>query len=388
MLYRTEFTLTNCQKRALSLILDFIFNSNEQFFVLSGSAGTGKTTLLKIINDIVNEHHGTTRVMSFTGKAASVLRSKGIPAHTLHSILYTHKWNRYLEKYEVIKNSISELYNSADLFVVDEAGNPPSEVLNDLIETGRKILFVGDKNQLPPPTDDKFTIMDYEHYHMTEITRQDAKNPIILMAREILDTGRYTRKYVDNNHIRILKRDLFGEIYNKDQPDIALCGINRVRISLNTEIRRLKGIDTITYPYPVSGESVMCLNNGVVNDGTQLFNGEIYKTQTVNKNYKHVEMSLVSTEYEDEDDAEPVILTTVKTKLDDWINREYKTTNADIKGNIFKFDFSYAITVHKSQGSEFNNVFFLDEDVSHFIPQRNFRYTAITRAKENITIFN
>ena len=133
---------------------------------------------------------------------------------------------------------------------------------------------------------------------------------------------------------------------------------------------------------PVIGEKIICLKNST-GDGDAHYNGEIFVVGSVST-YKHKEeLSIYSIRrLDDTDYTRSVII-----HDDIWFDGYTSLTKANNR-TVEKFDFAYAITVHKSQGSEWDNVLFYDENVSYFLEQKRFRYTAVTRSSNKLTIVN
>ena len=137
-----------------------------------------------------------------------------------------------------------------------------------------------------------------------------------------------------------------------------------MREKINGLVRRSRGLSS---DYAEVGERIICLKN---NHFTETMNGEIFSVKSYLdfKTYKKYKLGK---------NIE------VNIEEQNWYGVEPDLGN-DMNFGIF--DFAYCITVHKSQGSEFNNVLFIDEDVSRFCDRKKFRYTAITRAAKNLTI--
>ena len=153
-------TLTSDQAEAAALIEEWFFHLNTQIFVLCGYAGTGKTFLVDYIVRKLGLVPGESAVfVAPTGKAASVLIRAGVPAGTVHSLIYTRE-----EDIEVDENGevISERFlrfvkkekidSDIRLIVLDETSMVSDEVLRDLLSFGVRCLCCGDPAQLPPVT--------------------------------------------------------------------------------------------------------------------------------------------------------------------------------------------------------------------------------------------
>jgi len=155
-----------------------------QVLTVGGSAGTGKSTILRhILNRLLQIPGNPLRpqVVSLTGRAVSVLRSKGIKrAQTIHSLIY-----------EVQKDSITKrpkftrrLSIPHNLLIVDEASVVTKQIHEDLKRLAKRILYVGDHLQLEPVGDDP-ELMRTPYLVLTTIHRQVEGSPIISLAHDI-----------------------------------------------------------------------------------------------------------------------------------------------------------------------------------------------------------
>ena len=197
--------LTADQIKADKLIEDWFLHSTRQVFVLAGFAGTGKTTLLKhtvtqTLNLIPDE---SAAFVTPTGKAATVLIRSGIPATTLHRLIYQsipeeQEIEINSKKVKIEKLTFKRRENidkSIKLIVLDEASMVSDSVLWDLMEFGVKLLLCGDNAQLPP-VEGFNTYLKSPDYTLRSIVRQQLDNPIIKiseLAREdkYIPYGRY-----------------------------------------------------------------------------------------------------------------------------------------------------------------------------------------------------
>ena len=248
--------LTSDQKNAKNLIVEWFLHTDDQVFVLSGYAGTGKTFLINhVIKDCLFLEPGVEAVfVTPTGKAATVLAQSGTVAGTVHSLIYIRNDEDFDvdENGEIIERDELSFYKrdkideKIRLIVIDEASMVNETVLNDLLSFGVKCLFCGDSAQLPP-VNGECPLLITPHYTMKEIVRQAADNPIIqvaTMARqgEIIPYGNYGDK------VCVIPRHLFkGKERERllQKADQVICGRNKTRTELNKEIRRYKGCGTV-----------------------------------------------------------------------------------------------------------------------------------------------
>jgi exodeoxyribonuclease-5 len=361
---------------------------------LGGYAGTGKTTVIKaIVNDV-----GTTKVKvaAFTGKAASVLKSKGVEATTLHRLVYspsescvdcgrapdscssTNRSNR-TRRENAAKASSRPNYSAfplcpqtgtrmgwvrvpsidAELVIIDEASMLSARLMRDLEMFGIKVLYVGDHGQLEPVGEDPGLMVNPD-IRLETIHRQAAGSSIIRFAHQ-LRRGELPQYSSSDEQLRIHR----GVPADLARYDVVLCGFNKTRVHVNRKIRKHRGFSG---PLPTVGERVVCLRN---DSERGLFNG---MQATVTGITAGGEMSVVDdvgTEYGDL----PV--------LPHQFGSE-KTLQFDRDEDWTLWDFGYAMTVHKSQGSEWESVCVLEQLAAMWTASR-WRYTAATRASDRLT---
>ena len=154
-----------------------------------------------------------------------------------------------------------------------------------------------------------------------------------------------------------------------------LVGKNDTRHKCNRRHRELKKIESLT---PKAGERLVCLKN---DRAKNLFNGGTWTVEKVRKSNGAAVRMVVAPE-----DAGDVKRTTeIKVHPYFFEGREGELTWDDIK-EFQQFTFGYALTVHKSQGSQWNNVVLIDESAVFREDRRRHLYTCITRAAEQITV--
>lgn len=365
------------QADALKKIKRWYLDRNApQVMRVFGYAGTGKTTLAREIASIVN---GITLFMTFTGKAALVLRKKGCAgASTIHSAIYKPKQDEVTGYTEFILNPDSPV-STASLVVVDEVSMVGEEIGRDLLSYGTKILVLGDPFQLPPIKGEGFFTAQTPDVLLTEIHRQAADNPIIRMSMEIRDgrplaIGRYGESLVARRS-SMSKDDLRAMVLDADQ---LLCGTNTMRQTFNRRVRELKGIAGTPGEWmPTIGDRLVCLKN---NRTKGLLNGGLWSVNKVEVKGRKFAMQVASL-----DDPDAIVPVDVETPFEffqgtqdamDWRARK----QAD------EFCHGYALTVHKSQGSAWDNVLLFDESSVFRDNAEKHLYTGITRAAEKVTV--
>ena len=356
------------QDAALTAVSRWLRSPEPQVFRLFGYAGTGKTTLARHIAEGVD---GDVSFGAFTGKAAAVLRSKGCEdAGTIHSMIYRSREGDEEEGPSFVLNR-SGPAAKADLIVIDECSMVDEELGRDLLSFGKPVLVLGDPAQLPPVKGGGFFTDAEPDVMLTEVHRQAADNPIIHLSMKVREGGRLD--YGVYGESRVIRR---AEIDQKAVMacDQVLVGLNRSRRSYNTRIRELLGL---LDPMPSAGEKLVCLRNdrskGLLNGGTWLIDGlrqprGDYIRMDVkpedDSRRKTVEVQVLRAFFEGAEDALPY----------------------SIRRDSDEFTYGYALTVHKSQGSQWDDVVLFDESYAFREHRARWLYTGLTRAAEKILV--
>jgi exodeoxyribonuclease-5 len=417
-------TLSQAQQDALAKVREWhakaILGDAPQVFRLFGYAGTGKTTIAKEMQNFARK----VQYGAFTGKAALVLSKKGCTnARTIHSLIY-RAIERSSEELKALKEQLKAIENDPahkevaddlraqikrlreeaqqpgwslnlnafirewddeakefvsltppDLLCIDECSMVDRRLGQDLEYFKIPILVLGDPAQLPPVGGGGYFTEATPDVLLTEIHRQAGNNPIIDIATKIR-TGRMPGcgTYGDSrilSRVDISRDELREIMMGADQ---VLCGRNATRDLLNTRMRELKGYAGIL---PEVGERVICLRN---NHTLGLLNGSMWEVQEVEDlpTEPYFKMTVRSLDEE----RDPVVTKAHKKVFlrEEWED-QYERREAD------EFDFGYAITTHKAQGSEWGNVVYVDEWPSFKREElRRHQYTGVTRASERITV--
>jgi exodeoxyribonuclease-5 len=345
------------------------WNTDRQVFYLAGFAGTGKTTLAK---ELAGEASGEVLFGAFTGKAALVLQRKGcIGASTIHSMIYKPKRKRG-GMVEFVLDGGSPVA-TAGLVVIDECSMVDEQLGTDLLSFGTPVLVLGDPAQLPPVRGEGYFTSRTPDVMLTEVHRQAQDSPIIRMSMDVregraLDYGNYGSSKV----IRPAEVDR-DEVLNAEQ---ILVGMNRTRRQYNGRIRALRNF---TGQRPHIGERLVCLKN---RHGKGLLNGGLW---TVIDQMRSDDPAYVEMVVEPSDAGAARMPVDVKVHEYYFVGRENELEFHQIKGTE-QFDFGYALTVHKSQGSQWDDVYVFDESEAFRSDAAKHLYTAITRAAERVTI--
>lgn len=371
--------LSTKQLEAFDGIMHFLFNADDLFYVFSGVAGSGKTSIISMVTNELDKLSYTYKVLAYTGRAVSVIKNYcgGNNASTIHKLIYRPIFDEFDNIIGYERLTKAEL-GHFDCFIVDEASMIDEKIMQDLMSYDIPILFVGDSEQLPPISG-SLNIMEHYNIHLDEIHRVAEGNPIISLSRDIRENGKLTKsmlnKHIDGNHVKYLDKRNFNTNYiSKNSHDIVIVGTNRKRVMVNNMYRSLLPNWDIT---PTIGESVICLKNQwLEKDLEYVYNGELYLV--TDKSFdKRDSMTKYTLESKDANK-------TVDIKVKDCSWDESCETEGYINDNIFTF--GYSISAWKSQGSQFNDVLYYNENVSGFCEQRRFDYTSVTRAKEFLTV--
>ena len=372
------------------------YNSNCKYTVISGYAGTGKSTLVRFIIEALDVDENDVCYCAFTGKAAEVLRKKGNKnACTLHKLLYESipKPNGgFIRK---PKPSIGY-----KIVVVDEISMAPKILIDLLFTHDVYVICLGDPGQLPPiEKDEDNHLLDHPHVFLDEIMRQAQESEIIQLTMKI--RNQEPIDYFNGNEVKIISySDLnTGVLQWGDQ---ILTATNAKRQAINNQMRALQG----RTGEPVDGDKIICLRNYWEDsslNGDALINGTIGILQNSFQTWREIPRfvqsdirkfdvlvgDLVIPETNDvyqmtEMDRQMII---TGEKCCGW-RLSYKLGKLRPKyGEIVpkEFTYAYAITIWKAQGSEWNNVVVLEESFP-FDKETHARamYTAATRASKKL----
>lgn len=360
------------QARALSEVARWLKDRNApQVFRLFGFAGTGKTTLAK---HLAESEGGGVLFGAYTGKASLVLRSKGCAgASTLHSLCYKPQEDEDTGDVTFDRNPDSPIANAAALFV-DEVSMVDPDLGRDVLSFGTKVLVLGDPFQLPPVRGEGFFTDAEPDIMLTEVRRQTAESPIIRMSMDIregrgLALGQYGDSYV-RRRADVSKDELAAEVLATDQ---VLVGMNKTRNTFNQRIRSLKGFAD---KFPMAGERLMCLKN----DKTKgLLNGSQWLAKDVSGNPQRVKMTIDSL-----DGLGGGI--EVCSHMEFFGGNPKDNMDWRVRKKFDEFDWAWAATVHKAQGSAWGEVMVFDESSVFREHSERWLYTAVTRAAERVKV--
>jgi exodeoxyribonuclease-5 len=355
------------QSAALDKVRRWLRDGEPQVFRLFGYAGVGKTTLAR---HIAEGARGDAVFAAFTGKAALVLRSKGcLGASTIHSLIYrASESDDAPPTFTLNKDGPA---SKAGLIVIDECSMVDAELGRDLLSFDKPILVLGDPAQLPPVKGGGFFTEAEPDVMLTQIHRQAEDNPIIRLSRIVRDGGELAvGTYSETRVIRRADIDATAVL----AADQVLVGLNKTRRLYNQRIRTLKGTSE---PLPISGDKLVCLRN----DRTKgLINGGLWRVEELAGLRKDfVRMTVRS---EDEPNREQAKVAVLKAF--------FEGTEAELsyqaRRESDEFDYGYALTVHKAQGSQWDDVILFDESFAFREHRARWLYTGVTRAAKRLTV--
>ncbi len=356
------------QDAALKAVGAWLKAGDRQVFRLFGYAGTGKTTLARHISE---DAGGEVCFAAYTGKAAHVMRSKGAKgAGTIHSLIYRSRGEDENGPTFVLNDDSAA--GKAALIVIDECSMVDAEIGRDLLSFGTPVLVLGDPAQLPPIAGGGFFTEAEPDVMLTEVHRQAADDPIIRLSMIVREGG--TLEPGAYGASSVIGRDELDPdaVLDADQ---VLVGRNNTRRSYNARIRQLLDREGSV---PVAGDTLVCLRN---DRKRGLLNGSLWQVDGVRKPRKGLLRYTLSPEDEGTGKRRTVVS----------INPAFFDGTADSlplaeRRRSDEFDFGYVLTVHKAQGSQWDDVVLFDESFAFREHRSRWLYTGITRAATRLTI--
>lgn len=337
--------LTEEQKFALKNVIKF--KNNIQ--TIGGFAGTGKTVLIRNLFELLPNF----AFCAYTGKATNVLRKKGIDtAQTIHSLIYSaHEVDG-----QVYFSPRADL--DCDGIVVDEASMVSQEIYKDLSSFNKPIIFVGDHGQLEP-VGDKFNLMQDPDFKLEHIHRNAGE---IAHFAEFIRNGFRPASWEHRHPCKNIK---FVKNYKDYVADVdqVICAFNNTRVQINKLVRKKLGKNENV---PEISDKIICLRN---NSKEKIFNGMIGWIGWFYN--KHV------IEFVTEDNFSCKVPLDLKCFNKSRYEFEYE------KNSPNPFDYAYAITCHKAQGDEFDNILVVEQSSNSWDHTR-WCYTAASRSKKSI----
>lgn len=418
---KISFETTFSQKKVIEMLSDYLSSPDfERIFVLNGYAGTGKTTILSVLVEVLDEMGVKSVLLAPTGRAAKVLaRYSGREAQTIHKRIYRE---RTTADYESCF-SLNLNRERGAVFIVDEASMitdstyeghifGSGSLLDDLVRYVRsgkecRLIIVGDNAQLPPvgsdfsPALDPATMSRYGevmYASMDDVVRQQAESGILFNATMV-------RCMLENNLIEVPRLDLSfedvraisgGEVmelvqdcydrYGRDET-IVITRSNKRANRYNEGIRRynLSAEEAIE-----SGDQLMVVKNNYyyterIENCPMSFmaNGDVALLRRIRRfedfyGFHFAEATLRFPDYNDTEieckilldtlaSESPSLTPTQSRQLLEEVEKDYLDVKSKIKRlkeirenphyNAVQVKFAYAITCHKAQGGQWRAVF-------------------------------
>jgi len=341
--------------------------SVPQVFRLFGYAGTGKTTLARHIAENVD---GKVLYAAFTGKAASVMRSKGCNgASTIHSLIYKPRESgEEIPSFDLWDEAPA---SKAKLIVIDECSMVDPELGRDLMSFGVPLLVLGDPAQLPPIQGGGFFTDAEPDSMLTEVHRQAEDNPIIRLSMDVREGRSIEPGVYGETHV-VAKSSLDPQrVLDADQ---VLVGRNATRRAYNLRMRERRGM---VGEFPVAGDKLVCLRN---NKRKGLFNGGLWSVREAPATKRAIlGMRVKSEDYV----GGRAIKISVRSEC---FSGGIEDLDWTLRKPYDEFDYGYVLTVHKAQGSQWDDVVLFDESFAFQDSRQRWLYTGITRAAKRLTV--
>lgn len=352
----------------------------NNFYIITGGPGTGKTTIIKSIVEIISKISNVAKdeiaLLAPTGRSAKRMsESVGIPSYTIHKFL---KWNKETETFGI------DEYNKTreKVIIVDESSMIDIFLFSSLLKGLRvnaKLLLIGDANQLPSigPGDilsDLLNIKSIKSTSLSKIYRVKEGSYITYLANDIKNIREFDSfdnysdfKFIESSDDNIMYylRDICDRVKDKkintDNFQVLAPmykGINGID-NLNIMMAEIFNPDNekvqIGDKYYSVGDKVIQLTNDVENN---VFNGDIGYIKRI-------------------DSIDRKLVVTINYMNHDVV---YKS------GEFDRFTLAYAISIHKAQGSEYDNVVIVLASSFKRMFYNKLIYTAVTRAKQSLII--
>ena len=360
---------------------------NNMILVITGGPGTGKTTIINAIRKILNNNDLSYAMLAPTGRAAKrIQESTNDEAYTIHRLLGIKPDEKFAEYNE--ENPIDK-----DYVIVDEMSMVDIYLMKTLINAigpSTALILVGDSDQLPsvgPGNVLKDIIeTDIKTIRLKKIFRQGLESNIIVNAHRI-NEGDYPI-------VNESGKDFFFIEANRGNFDEKLANLVDQRLPKYYGLDKIKDIQILS-PSKKTQWGAANINTNIqkiVNpEGKSLkINDKLFrlgdKVMQVRNNYDLVIENSIS-------DAEGVYNGDVGLIIG-LDNKEESLEVEFYDGSIVKYkkedikdlELSYAITIHKSQGSEFDAIIIPMMQVAPMLLTRNLLYTGVTRAKKLVVL--
>ena len=389
--------LTKKQKIGLDLAVEK-YKNKEKFIVISGYAGSGKSTLVRFIVEALEIPEEEICYATFTGKAAEVLRKKGNPnSLTLHKLLYENYPRKDGTFYRRPKLSLEY-----KVVVVDEISMAPKEMVDLLLKFPVFCIFLGDPFQLPPICKDTDNgLLEHPDVFLDEIMRQAAESEIIQLTMKI--RNHQPISYFKGKEVMVIPKSelLTGHL---TWADMIICGTNNQRLTTNKEMRKILGYekdieegekvivkrnywDCLNFDFePLVNGSVGYINNireSYVVIPKYIKNLDNYFIESFNANFRP-EVGSIYPEFKFDKRFLIEEVSDITPQIEYQIRRNAFLEIPDIP---LRMTYGYAITCHSAQGSQWDKVLVLEEKFPYDKEEHaRWLYTACTRPVQKLVL--
>ena len=386
--------LTKKQQNGLNETL-LRYKNHEKYVVISGYAGTGKSTLVRFIINALNVEEDKVAYATFTGKAAEVLRKKGNKnAMTLHKLLYDSipkPGGGFFRK--------PKTYLDYNIIVVDECSMVPKTMIDMLLKHRVFIIFLGDPGQLPQiDKTESHDLLDHPNVFLDQVMRQAAESEIIQLTMKIRNGEDIP--YMEGKEVMVIPKNklVTGHL---TWADTIITATNAVRHNINNQMRELLGFKDELQ----EGEKIICKRNywdDINDEGDALVNGTVGIVENHFDSFINIPKFIKNNRY-----TIPTIMCDIKPETGspftcinidkDFLLKEVFCVDWRVAyqmgkmrlGNVLpkQITYGYALTCHSAQGSEWDKVLVLEENFP-FNKEEHQRwlYTAATRASEKLVL--
>lgn len=433
---------TTHQKEALLQMSGFVNENNtDDFFILCGSAGTGKTSIITALIGYLNANAHHYKIVAPTGRAARILGRKSQTLNsTIHSLIYHVNSNPDTGEvfFELKENQIKDY----TIFIVDEASmisaivskesnnliNTKNALLDDLIKyvkdgnTANKIILLGDRNQLPPINEVESKALSPQYlnvkfnlkgtsYLLTEVKRQKDGCAILKTATEIKNGIDANSKNIfikgfEKNTLNSATHNYVNDFKNKGFENVVAIGATHNMNKMFNKIIREKlfGLKVKI----IKNDDLLIITSSWKRNSFHLYSGDHVIVKDVNINdieevgglhFVPIQLSSKSFDNQESIIEDYLLLESVLTpeglKVEDenrlrherfTKNKIYRSTGNscdDRYVGAIRATYGHSITCYKAQGGEWESVYLN----SYFMPTLKYQYTAVTRAKSNLILF-
>lgn len=392
---KPELTLSKDQKLAWDKLVAWV-NTKEPFFILRGFAGTGKTFLLKMLNDL--DANKTFVYTATTNKAAKNLSySVGCPTKTVYSALGL-RMEQDEDKLVLTSGSKTVYFNRNTILVIDEAGTSPEmlvEAYKETIDLNKiKIILVGDPYQLPPVGEKtskvwKLTEETENRALLKEVVRHD--NQILALSlrlRQCIKNKDFVSPLVDDHSgdegvFKLKNRKYFDSalLDYVNTSNVNTCKVaawrNKTVDYYNNLIRNKLGFEG---KY-CEQEQILLAKPLKDSEGTIIAHiDDEFRIESISRNIvlaHETEVKTYSLKTTQIDTGltyrleVPINEILIKEILDDLANKAKQAKNKREAWKLFwetndkfaKIRYGYALTAHRLQGSTYTDTWVTQEDV-------------------------